>query len=321
MVDIILAYLFMNESRIYDIAIVGSGPAGYSASIYASRYKLSNIVFGKLAGGTITEAHKVCNYPGIPDVSGLELGMKFQDQTKELGASISTESVVDIKKEGNVFKIFTDLNKEYTAKTVILATGTDRNKLAIPREDEYVGKGLSYCATCDAMFYRGKTVGVVGGSNAATMAATMLSDIAEHVYIIYRGLELRGEPAWVEQVLKKENVTVVYQTLITGLEGEQRLQRVKLSKPFNGNDCIDLDGLFVEIGSEPNIVLPVKLGLELDKQNYIIVDQTQSTSFEGIWAAGDCTTNSNKFKQVITAVAEGGVAANSIYTYLKENNI
>lgn len=311
----------MNESRIYDIAIVGSGPAGYSASIYASRYKLSNIIFGKLTGGTITEAHKVCNYPGLSDVSGLELGMKFHEQAKEQGAETSTESIVDIKKEGELFKLFTDLNKEYLAKTVILATGTDRNKLAIPKEDEYVGKGLSYCATCDAMFYREKVVGVVGGSNAATMAATMLSDIAKQVYIIYRGTELRGEPAWVEQVMSKENVTIVFQTVITGLEGEPRLQRIKLSKPFNGSDIIELDGLFVEIGSEPNIVLPVKLGLELDKYNYIVVDEKQETSMEGIWAAGDCTTNSNKFKQVVTAVSEGGVAANSIYVYLKEKKV
>jgi len=311
----------MNESRIYDIAIVGSGPAGYSASIYASRYKLSNIVFGKLAGGTITEAHKVCNYPGVWDVSGLELGMKFQEQAKELGAEASTESIVEIKKEGNAFKLLTDLNKEYLARTVVLATGTDRNKLAIPKEDEYVGKGLSYCATCDAMFYREKIVGVVGGSNSATMAAAMLSDIAKQVYIIYRGAELRGEPAWVDQVLAKENITIVYQTLITGLEGEPRLQRVKLSKPFNGSDSIELDGLFVEIGSEPNITLPIKLGLELDKQNYIVVDKAQATSLEGIWAAGDCTTNSNKFQQVITAVSEGGIAANSIYFYLKEQKV
>lgn len=311
----------MNESRIYDIAIVGSGPAGYSASIYASRYKLSNIIFGKLAGGTITEAHKVCNYPGLSDISGLELGMKFHEQAKEQGAETSTESIVDIKREGETFKLFTDLNKEYLAKTVILATGTDRNKLAIPMEDEYVGKGLSYCATCDAMFYREKTVGVVGGSNAATMAATMLSDIAKQVYIIYRGTELRGEPAWVEQVMSKENVTIVFQTVITGLEGEPKLQRVKLSKPFNGSDTIELDGLFVEIGSEPNITLPIKLGLELDKQNYIAVDEKQETSLEGIWAAGDCTTNSNKFKQVVTAVSEGGIAANSIYVYLKEKKV
>jgi len=309
----------MPENNIFDIAIVGSGPAGYSASIYASRYKLTNIVFGKLIGGTITEAHKVCNYPGTPDISGIDLGYKFHEQAKEEGGDYSSESIVDIKKEGDIFKLFTDLNKEYLAKAVVLATGTERNKLVIPKEEEYVGKGLSYCATCDAMFYKDKIVAVVGGSNAATMAATMLSEIAKQVYIIYRGTELRGEPAWVEPILKKENVKVLFQTLIVGLEGEPRLQRIKLSKPFNDSEYLDVDGIFVEIGSEPNITLPVKLGLELDTQNYIKVDETQATSIDGIWAAGDCTTNSNKFKQVVTAVSEGGIAANAIYCFLKQS--
>ena len=304
---------------IYDVAIVGSGPAGYSASIYLSRYKLSNIIFGKMIGGTISEAHKVCNYPGVCDVSGLELGMKFQEQATDQGAEIAVESVTDIKKENDLFNLFTDKGNNYLAKTVILATGTDRNKLAIPKEDQYVGKGLSYCATCDAMFYKNKKVGVVGGSNAATMAATMLADIASEVYIIYRGTELKGEPAWIEQVLQKENVKTIFQTLVTDLEGEPRLQRVKLSKAYNDSDYLDLDGLFVEIGSEPNITLPLKLNLALDKQNYIEVDQRQATSMDGVWAAGDCTTNSNKFKQVVTAVSEGAVAANSIYCHLKQS--
>ena len=304
---------------IYDVAIVGSGPAGYSASIYLSRYKLSNIIFGKMIGGTISEAHKVCNYPGVCDVSGLELGMKFQKQATDQGAQIAIESVTDIKKENDLFNLFTDKGNNYLAKTVILATGTDRNKLAIPKEDQYVGKGLSYCAICDAMFYKNKKVGVVGGSNAATMAATMLADIASEVYIIYRGTELKGEPAWIEQVFQKENVKTIFQTLVTDLEGEPRLQRVKLSKAYNDSDYLDLDGLFVEIGSEPNITLPLKLSLALDKQNYIEVDQRQATSMDGVWAAGDCTTNSNKFKQVVTAVSEGAVAANSIYCHLKQS--
>ena len=304
---------------IYDVAIVGSGPAGYSASIYLSRYKLSNIIFGKMIGGTISEAHKVCNYPGVCDVSGLELGMKFQKQATDQGAQIAIESVTDIKKENDLFNLITDKGNNYLAKTVILATGTDRNKLAIPKEDQYVGKGLSYCATCDAMFYKNKKVGVVGGSNAATMAATMLADIASEVYIIYRGTELKGEPAWIEQVLQKDNVKTIFQTLVTDLEGEPRLQMVKLSKAYNDSDYLDLDGLFVEIGSEPNITLPVKLSLALDKQNYIEVDQRQATSMDGVWAAGDCTTNSNKFKQVVTAVSEGAVAANSIYCHLKQS--
>jgi len=309
----------MPENNTYDIAIVGSGPAGYTASIYASRYKLKNIVFGKLIGGTITEAHKVCNYPGLPDISGIDLGYKFHEQAKDLGGEYSTESITEITKEGEIFKLLTDSNKQYFARTVILATGTERNKLAILGEDQYIGKGLSYCATCDAMFYKDKVVAVVGGSNAATMAATMLSDIAKKIYIIYRGTELRGEPAWIEPIMKKENVKVLFQTLIVGLEGEPRLQRVKLSKPFNDSEYLDVDGVFVEIGSEPNITLPLKLGLKLDKQNYIEVDNTQATSIEGIWAAGDCTTNSNKFKQVVTATSEGAVAANSIFCYLKES--
>lgn len=304
---------------IYDIAIIGTGPAGLSASIYASRYRLKNIVFGKQIGGTIADAHKVCNYPGVEDLTGLELGTKMYEQAKRNGAVTSFESIVDIKKENNVFKLVTDSNKEYLSKTVILATGTKRNKLAIPEEDKYLGKGLSYCATCDAMLYKDKTVGVVGGSNAATMAATMLADIAKQVYIIYRGTELRGEPAWIEDVMKKNNVTTIFETVIVGIEGNERIERVRLNKPFNDSPYLDIDGLFIEIGSEPNIDLPIKLGLELDEKHYIKVGLDQSTSMEGIWAAGDCTTNSNKFQQVVTAVGEGGVAANSAYCYIKDS--
>lgn len=303
----------------YDIAIIGSGPAGFSASIYASRYRLKNIVFGKMMGGTIADAHKVCNYPGVPGTTGLELGKKMYDHATEEGGEVVFESVVEIEKQDNVFKIVTDSGKEYTARSVILATGTKRNKLHIPNEDEFLGKGVSYCATCDAMFYKGKTVAVVGGSNAATMAATMLADVAQKVYIIYRGTELRGEPAWIEDVAKKENVKILFQTLVTGLEGEGRLERIKLSKEVDGSDTLNIDGLFIEIGSEPNATLPMKLGLELDEKQYIKVDEKQATSIPGIWAAGDCTTNSNKFQQVVTAVGEGGVAANSAYCFLKES--
>jgi thioredoxin reductase (NADPH) len=302
---------------IYDVAIIGAGPAGLSASIYAGRYKLKNIVFGKQMGGTITEAHKVCNYPGVGDITGLELGSKMYEQAKNNGAQTSLESIVSIQKEGDLFKLETDTKKEVFAKTIILATGTKRNKLAVPGEDKYLGKGVSYCATCDAMFYRDKIVGVVGGSNAATMAATMLADIAKQVYIIYRGTALRGEPAWVEDVKSKKNIEVILTTVITAIEGNETLERVKLSKEFNGSQYLDIDGLFIEIGSEPNADLPNKLGVALDKENYIVVKDDQSTSIEGVWAAGDATTNSNKLQQVATAVGEGAVAANSVYSYLK----
>jgi thioredoxin reductase (NADPH) len=169
------------------------------------------------------------------------------------------------------------------------------------------------------MFYKDKIVGVVGGSNAATMAATMLADIAKQVYIIYRGKELRGEPAWIEDVMKKKNVITIFETVVVGIQGQERIERVQLSKSYNNSPYIDLDGLFIEIGSEPNIDIPVKLGLDLDRKNYIKVGKDQSTSIEGIWAAGDCTTNSNGLQQVVTAVGEGAVAANSAYCYIKES--
>ncbi|MDD4381866.1 MAG: FAD-dependent oxidoreductase [Candidatus Dojkabacteria bacterium] len=307
----------MSESNIYDIAIIGSGPAGLSSSIYASRYRLSNIVFGKIIGGTISEAHKVCNYPGIPDISGIDLAYKIYEQAKTEGATLITEGIKEIIKENDTLKLITDSGKEYQSKTVILATGTERNKLHIPNEDKYIGKGLSYCSTCDAMFYKDKIVGIVGGSSAATMSATMLSEIAKEVYIIYRGEALRGEPAWIEQATSKNNVHVILQTVITELQGEDRLERIKLSKPYNNSEYLSLNGLFIEIGSEPNKDLPSKLGLNLDGKGYIIVDGKQRTSIEGIWAAGDCTNNSNSFKQVITACSEGAVASNDIFEYLK----
>lgn len=306
----------MND--IYDVAIIGTGAAGLSASIYASRYKLKNVVFGKTPGGTVVDGHKICNYPGIEEITGIELGMNMYNHAKKEGGEIVNESIVDIQKDGDIFKLTSDNEKVYEAKTVILATGTDRNKLAIPGEDKYLGKGVSYCATCDGMFYRDKTVAVIGGSSAATMAAVMLSDIAKKVYIIYRGTELRGEPAWAYQAKEKENIEIIYQTLLTELYGNGRLEGVKLSKPYKGSESLELDGIFVEIGSEPNIVLPLKMGIKVDEHNYIVVDGEQKTSIEGIWAAGDCTTNSNYLKQVVTAASEGAVAANSIYMYLKE---
>lgn len=300
----------------YDIVIIGSGPAAYSASIYASRYRLSNIIIGKIIGGTISEAHKVCNYPGLPDISGSELGQKFEAQAKSLGCEVAYESVTDIKKVDNIFHVYTDRNKEYEAKTVLLTTGTERNKLMLPDENKYLGKGLSYCVTCDAMFFKGKNVAVIGGKNAAVMGASLLSDIAKKVYVIYRGTELLGEPLLVHQLTQKDNVEVILKTLPIGLEGEPRLQRVKLSQPHNGNEYLDVDGIFIEIGSEPNAVLCSQLNIDVDEKKYIKVDQTQATNVEGVWAAGDCTTNSNGFRQVVTAVSEGGIAANSIYTYL-----
>jgi thioredoxin reductase (NADPH) len=302
----------------YDIAIVGSGPAGFSASIYASRYKLNNIVLGKLPGGTITEAHKVCNYPGLIDISGIDLGVKFLQQAQTLGGEYKAEQVVDIKKEKDKFVITVDNGNKYTSKILLLTTGTNRNKLNLKNEEYYLGKGLSYCATCDALFFKEKTVAVVGGSNAATMAASMLSSIASKVYIIYRGTQLRGDQVWVEEVMSKGNIEIIYTTMVIGLEGKDKLKRIKLSRSFNNSEYLDIDGVFVEIGSEPNVDLQKKLGINLDDKGYIKVSKDQKTNLEGVWAAGDCTNGSNEFRQVVTAVSEGAIAANSMFEHLKK---
>jgi thioredoxin reductase (NADPH) len=301
----------------YDVAIVGSGPAGYSAGVYACRYQLKSIIIGKIIGGTVSEAHKICNYPGYEEISGMDLSTKMYEHAKSTGCDMKFETVTNVEKIDDHFKVTTDLGKEYEAKTVVLATGTERAKLTIPDEDKYLGKGLSYCATCDANFYKDKIVGVIGGSSAATMAAMMLSEIAKKVYILYRGKELRGDPTWRDDVLKKDNIEVLYGTVVIGLEGQEKLQALKLNKDYNETNILPVDGVFVEIGSEPNQDLPRKMGLETEK-GYIVVDQAQKTSIEGIWAAGDCTTNSNGFRQVITAASEGGIAANDIYKTLRK---
>ena len=303
-------------NTVYDVAIIGSGPAGLTASIYASRYKLSNIIFGKVIGGEITGAHKVCNVPGFTDISGIDLGMKMYEHAKSLGGEYTAESIKDIKKENNMFTLISETGKEYVSRTVIIATGTNRNKLNLPKEDYYLGKGLSYCCTCDAMFFRNKTVVVVGGSSAATMAACMLSDIAKKVFIIYRGAQLRGDKTWIDDALSRKNVEVIYTTVVTGLDGKDKLEKIKLSKQYNGSEYLDVDGLFVEIGSEPSIDIPSKLGVDVDEKGYIKVLDNQSTNIDGVWAAGDCTNSMDNFKQVVVACAQGAVASNSIYSYL-----
>ncbi len=188
----------------YEVIIIGAGPAGLTASIYASRYKLSNLVIGKMPGGTIAYAHRVENYPGLPGISGAELGRKITEQAKSLGAEVVVEEVKKIERSekdgGKGFKISVESQKDFFAKALIVACGSERRKLDIPGEKEYLGRGVSYCTSCDAPFFKGKTVVLVGGANAACSEAIHLSEYAEKVYLVYRKSELRAEPVWVEEV-------------------------------------------------------------------------------------------------------------------------
>jgi len=301
------------NNNTYDVAIVGGGPAGLTSAIYASRYGLRTIVFSDSFGGTVTSAHKVCNIPGFKEISGMDWSAKVMEQVDALGVEVLFEKVMAIDKKENEFVVNSD-QRTIKAKKVILAIGRARAKLGIDREEELIGKGISYCATCDGGFYKNKTVAVVGGSDAAVTSALLLADLVNKVYLIYRKEALRAEKAWVDLVINNSKIEILYNTEVIELQGKEKLSRIKTSK---GQE-LAIDGLFIEVGSVPNTELLSKLNLALDNNNYIVVDKNQKTSVPGIFAAGDAT-NATDLKQVITSSSQGSVAAYHSYLEIKEN--
>lgn len=306
----------MEEGKIYPLAIVGAGPAGLSASIYASRYGTEHIVIGHLPGGQISETHEIDNYPGVDAAGGFEFAESLMAHARKFGAPIENRMVTRVAKEGDSFVLTLDGGATVRSRTLLLATGTKRRALGIAREDEFVGRGVSYCATCDGFFYRGKTVAVIGGSNSAAGAALYLSDIAAKVYLIYRGDELRAEALTVNRLRERGNVSVILGTNVTALSGEETLTGVSLDRPHDGSETLSLDGLFIEIGSDPSADFARDLGVATDEGGFVKVSADMTTSVPGVFAAGDLTDGSAKFRQVVTAAAEGAIAARSIHSYL-----
>ena len=313
----------------YDLIIIGAGPAGLTAAVYAARYKLNVLVIGKIPGGLMGEAHEVCNFPTYDKITGFELVKKMVEQVKKLEVEIKHEEVLDIEK-GTEFQIVTGKNK-YFAKKIIIATGSKRRSLGVEREKELTGKGLHYCATCDAGFYKDKIVGVVGGGDAALTSALLLSKFAKKVYIIYRRDKfINAEPTWTEEVKKNKKIELIFNSEIEELIGKEKLEGIKLApkgvpsveedvntegkkvKLKDGKE-VELDGLFVEIGSVPGCAIAEKLGVKM-KNNYIIVDKNQGTNVEGVFATGDVTDN--PLKQIVTACGEGAVAGYTVYKEL-----
>ncbi|MFH1602126.1 MAG: FAD-dependent oxidoreductase [Candidatus Shapirobacteria bacterium] len=305
-------------SSTYDVLIVGSGPAGLTAGIYASRYQLKTLIVSSVLGGTLSKAHQICNYPSWSKISGRELAVKFQEHAKIAGAQIKSGIVAAIEKDKNFFKINTQAGKEYQAKTLLLATGMEHRQLNLASEQEYLGKGVSYCFTCDGMFFKGKTVAVAGGSDAAITAALYFSEICPQVYLIYRGKKLRAEPAWINLFNAKKNISAIYNSNIIQLKGKNKLEAVILDREFAGKKELACDGLFVEIGGEPNRKLSQMLGLELDEDGYIKTSSAGRTNVDGVWAAGDLVIASKGFRQIITACSQGAQAARDIFGYLQQ---
>jgi thioredoxin reductase (NADPH) len=304
------------DANIHDLIIIGAGPAGLAASIYASRYKVDHVVIAKEPGGQANEAHKVENWPGTESITGLELGRKMREHSEKLGGKVIMDSASSIAKESDIWSITTHAGN-YKAKYVILALGMEYRKLQIPGETDYRGKGVSYCPTCDAAFFNDKIVAVVGGGNSAASAAQLLSQYASKVFLIYRGDKLKCDPIYCGNFEKNPKIEILFSTNIKEIQGGESVEKIKLDKAYKGKEDLEVQGVFIEIGSEPGVELVKQLGVESDAQGFIIVSADQSTNVPGIYAAGDATTGSNKVRQIITAAAEGAIAAGSVYRKLQ----
>lgn len=303
----------------YDLIIIGSGPAGLTASIYASRYKISHLVVGREPGGVITGAPKIENFPGAFGQSGVEWSQKLLEQAKSLGTEIKTGEVEKIifAQDKKTFILNTENGEKFPAKTVIVATGMERRKLNISGEKEFLGKGVSYCATCDATFFRDKTVVVVGGNDSAAAAACHLAEFARKVFLIYRRRPLRCEPVWQERINANPKITIILETNLKEIKGDTTVKSVILDKPFNDNSEIATDGIFIEIGGIPTTGILQDLGIKFDPEGFIEVNLEMKTNEPGLFAAGDITTSSKILQQLVTACAQGAMSAHSAYRYLQ----
>lgn len=303
----------------YDVIVVGAGMAGMTAAIYARRAGKKVLVLeSTMHGGQIVNTLRIENWPGDFGISGLDLTEKVFRQMKDLGAEIKYEIVEKIKKRDEKDFVVTTDDNEYVAKAVILAVGTGDHKMELAREEELIGQGISYCATCDGALYKGKSVAVVGGGNSALYEALYLADLAERVYVVHRRDEFRADEVLVEKVQAKDNVEFELGFLPEEILGEEKVSGLKLvpSGLVKGVDepCeLMVDGIFVAIGKQP-LTDKFKKLVDLDKKGYIIADENCTTSCSGIFAAGDCRTKN--VRQLVTAAADGAMAANQAVQYL-----
>jgi thioredoxin reductase (NADPH) len=312
-----------NEVK-YDVLIAGQGAAAYAAALYAARYQIRTVVVGEEFGGETAIGGAIENYPGYLDIDGFDLMVKFRDQAIKYEVPIISANAVHVEKDGAGFVTTLSDGSKARSWSVILAIGRERRKLGLPNEIEWMGRGVSFCSTCDAPLFKGKkAVAVVGGGDAAVEGAILLSKYARDVYIIYRREAFtRPEPINVRLLNEQENIHQVMTTEVVALLGddEKGLTGIRLSKPFTGRDEIDVDGIFVEIGADPRVEIPKELGVKLDPvTNEVHVDKMMRTNVPGLLAAGDLTNASGPLKQTITAAAQGAIAALSAYVYVSEH--
>lgn len=302
--------------KIYDVIIIGSGPAGLSAAVYAQRAKLDTLIIEKemMSGGQVLTTYEVDNYPGLPGINGFDLGMKFREHADNLGAEFVMDEVVRIEVEDSVGRVICKENA-YATKTVIIASGAAHRKLEVLGEDELTGMGVSYCATCDGAFFRNKVTAVVGGGDVALEDAIFLARMCKKVYLIHRRDQLRGARSLQEKLFSLEHVEILWDTVVEGIQGVDKVERLKLSNKKTGElSSVEVDGVFVAVGITPNSQVFAEL-LKMD-HGYIVAGEDGKTSVPGIFVAGDVRTK--QLRQIVTAVSDGANAIASVERYLTE---
>lgn len=301
--------------KIHDLIIIGSGPAGLSAAVYAQRAELDTVVIERnmMSGGQILNTYEVDNYPGLPGISGFDLGMKLREHADKLGAEFKEDTVMAAELGGDVKKIVCE-NDTYLAKTVIIATGAHHKKLGAKGEEILTGAGVSYCATCDGAFFKNKVTAVIGGGDVAIEDAIFLARMCSKVYLIHRRDELRGAKSLQNRLMSLENVEVIWDTVVDEIEGEDKVESLMLRNKKTGEKSdLKVDGVFIAVGIEPDSE-QYSGQVEMDQHGYIVAGEDGKTSVDGVYAAGDVRTKA--LRQVITAAADGANCITSAQSYL-----
>ncbi|MFG6368382.1 MAG: thioredoxin-disulfide reductase [Lachnospiraceae bacterium] len=310
------------ENELYDVVIIGAGPAGMGAAVYAVRAGLKTLVLDRspMSGGQILTTYEVDNYLGLPGLSGGELADKFREHADRLGVTFVTENVRTVENVAETveYRIYTDKNT-FQSKTVIFATGASHSLLDVPGEKEFTGMGVSYCATCDGAFFRKRTVAVVGGGDVAVEDAIFLAKICQKVYLIHRRDQLRAANSLQKKLFSLENVEVIWDSEIREILGTDKVTSVSLYHKKNGEQSkLDVNGVFIAVGVVPDTVLCKGL-VEMDDKGYVIADETCATSKKGIFVVGDI--RKKQMRQIITAVADGANAVGSVQSFLMEGKL
>lgn len=301
--------------KMYDVIIIGSGPAGLSAAIYAGRAKLSSVLIeaSYISGGQMVNTYEVDNYPGLPGISGMDLGSRLREHAEKMGAVFVQERVQELRLEDDIKTVITN-KQEYRAKTVLLAAGAKHRMLGVPGEQELSGSGVSYCATCDGAFFKDKTVVVVGGGDVAVEDAIFLAGICKEVYVVHRREELRAARVLQDKLFALDNVRMIWNSVVTGIQGEFQVKGVSVRNVVTDEVSeLGADGCFIAVGIVPNSELAVSQ-LKTDEGGYIEAGEDGITNVPGVFAAGDVRTK--QLRQIITAAADGANCITSIQNYL-----